>query len=469
MNSEAFLRTLRAGLAGLSKEEVDEIIADYEAHFAEARASGRSEAEVAEALGDPSRLARELRAETGLRRYEAHRSVANLITAMLALAGLAAVDIFFLMPLLLIVAAVALGIGIGLVALGAVGAHMIFTVVFLAHGGSFVGGAVRFVVGIGLIACLVVGGSLLLMGLGAGVRMLGRYMRMHYHLLEPEQDRTRVPGEDGAAQERKPAKKSAVLVVTGLIVVIALGAVLTLGSSLAGSHRAGSASWWSNGGWRCGPTWMNRFDGSSASGRGASSVNAANAAGTSPASVTFPFEANNRIDIELPASVSYQPGPKAEATVTGDPAVVSHVHIADGKLGFDNELGCSQGSQVTPLSVRLKGPPIETWGIIGSSDLALSGIDQQKLQLRIMGSGHVVASGAVQVVALNVAGSGEAELQGLKARSARIVVHGSGEVQVTAQDNADIEMRGSGVVKLHGRPAQLHSNISGSGRIENTP
>ena len=82
MNSEAFLRTLRAGLAGLSKQEIEEIIADYEAHFAEARASGRSEAEVVDALGDPARLARELRAETGLRRFESHRSFANLITAM---------------------------------------------------------------------------------------------------------------------------------------------------------------------------------------------------------------------------------------------------------------------------------------------------------------------------------------------------------------------------------------------------
>jgi uncharacterized membrane protein len=460
VNSEAFLRTLRAGLAGLSKQEIEEIIADYEAHFAEARASGRSEAEVVDALGDPARLARELRAETGLRRFEAHRSFGNLITAMLALAGLAAVDIFFLMPLLLVVAAVALGIGIGLVALGAVGAHMIFTVVFFAHGGSFVGGVIRFVVGIGLIACLVVGGSLLLLGLGAGVRMLGRYMRLHYHLLEPDQDRTRNSGEDVPTQNRNLTKRPALMVVTGLTVAIAL---LALGGSLAGSHRDGGASWWREGGWRCGPTW---FNGVSASDRTASGVNAANPAGTSPASVTFPFEANNRLDIDLPASVTYQPGPKAEATVTGDSSLVSHVRIVDGRLGFDSELDCAP---VTHLSVRLTAPSIATWGIRGNSDLVLSGIDQQKLQLRITGSGHVVATGAVQVVALNVAGSGEAELQGLSARSAEIVVHGSGEVQVAAQDSADIAIRGSGVVKLHGRPAQLHSAISGSGRIENTP
>jgi uncharacterized membrane protein len=460
VNSEAFLRTLRAGLAGLSREEADEIIADYEAHFAEARASGRSEAEVAEALGDPARLARELRAETGLRRYEAHRSVANLVTAMLALAGLAAVDIFFLMPLLLIVAAIALGLGIGLVALGAVGAHMIFTVVFLAHGGSFVGGVVRLAVGVGLIACLVVGGSLLLMGLGAGVRMLGRYMRMHYRLLKSDQDGTRVPGEDLLAQKRNPAKGRAFFAVAGSILVVALGGFLALGSA----HRdwVSSASWWHGDGWRCSPASLHK---SSASEQTASSVNTANAA-ASTASVTFPFETNDRIDIDLPASVSFQPGPKAEATVTGDSSVISHVHIANGRLGFDRELGCVP---VTQLSVRLTGPSIATWGVRGSSDLVLSGIDQQKLQLRITGSGHVAASGAVQVVALNVAGSGEAELQGLTARSAEIVVHGSGEVQVAALDNADIAIRGSGVVKLHGHPAQLHSAISGSGRIENMP
>ncbi|WP_158938584.1 DUF1700 domain-containing protein [Burkholderia sp. S171] len=460
MNSEAFLRTLRAGLAGLSKEEVEEIIADYAAHFAEARASGRSEAEVAEALGDPARLARELRAETGLRRFEAHRSFANLITAMLALAGLAAVDIFFLMPLLLVVAAIALGIGIGLVALGAVGAHMIFTVVFFAHGGSFVGGVIRFVVGIGLIACLVIGGSLLLLGLGAGVRMLGRYIRLHYRLLDPDQDRTRGSGEDVSTQKRNIAKRPAVLVVAGLTVVVA---VLALSSSLAGSHRVSGASWWREGGWRCSPTW---FDRASASAGTASGVNIANTVGTSPASVTFPFEASNSLDIELPASVTYEPGPKAEATVTGDPSVISHVRIVDGRLGFDSDLGCASG---THLSVRLTAPSIATWGIRGSSDLALSGIDQPKLQLDITGSGHVVATGAVQVVALNVAGSGEAELQGLLAKSAQIMVHGSGEVQVAAQDSADIAIRGSGVVKLHGRPAQVHSAISGSGRIENAP
>jgi len=100
MNRDAFLHILSDGLDGLPAHEIDDILADYAAYFDEADTSGRSEEEVAAALGDPRRLARELRAETGLRRWENHRSPGNSAAALLALGGLAAVDILFLLPLL---------------------------------------------------------------------------------------------------------------------------------------------------------------------------------------------------------------------------------------------------------------------------------------------------------------------------------------------------------------------------------
>jgi uncharacterized membrane protein len=185
VNSETFLTALRGGLAGLPPEDVEDIIADYAAHFVEARATGRAEGEVAAALGDPARLARELRAETGLRRFETHRSLGNLLGAMLALAGLAAVDIFFLLPLLLGGAVIALVVGVGLLVAGIVGIRIVFGVLFLAHGGAMVGVVARLLIGVGLIACLIGGGSALLLGLAAEVSMLGRYVRLHYRLLEP--------------------------------------------------------------------------------------------------------------------------------------------------------------------------------------------------------------------------------------------------------------------------------------------
>ena len=69
-------------------------------HFAEGMAAGRSEAEIAAALGDPQRLARELRAEAGLRRWETARTPANFFAAMAGFLALIAVDFVFLLPLL---------------------------------------------------------------------------------------------------------------------------------------------------------------------------------------------------------------------------------------------------------------------------------------------------------------------------------------------------------------------------------
>ncbi|MDK4715635.1 DUF1700 domain-containing protein [Rhizobium sp. CNPSo 4039] len=189
MTREAFLRTLRLGLAGLPPHEVDDIVADYAAHFSESEASGRSEEEVSAALGDPARIARELRADVGLRRFEAHWSVPNLVAAMMALAGLAIVDIFFLLPLLFVAMFVTLGLAIALVAVGALGLKIIVTTVLFHIGLPSVGMLARLLVGAGLVSCFVGGGALLLMGLSLGIRMLGQYARLHFRLAQVDEGR----------------------------------------------------------------------------------------------------------------------------------------------------------------------------------------------------------------------------------------------------------------------------------------
>ena len=65
MTRQDFIARLRAGLAGLPAQAQADIVADYETHFTEGAAAGRSEADIAAALGDPDRLARELRTEAG--------------------------------------------------------------------------------------------------------------------------------------------------------------------------------------------------------------------------------------------------------------------------------------------------------------------------------------------------------------------------------------------------------------------
>jgi uncharacterized membrane protein len=187
MNRLAFLTILGDGLAGLPAREIDDILADYDAYFDEAHASGRSEEEVAGALGDPRRLARELRAETGLRRWENHRSLSNFAAALLALGGLAAVDILLLLPLLFAVMLAVLVVGLVIFVLGIVGIGLLLSLLKIAHFASIAAIVLRAMAGIGLIAASVGCGALLLLALNGAVKMLGQYARLHYRLLKPEQ------------------------------------------------------------------------------------------------------------------------------------------------------------------------------------------------------------------------------------------------------------------------------------------
>ncbi|WFU42546.1 DUF1700 domain-containing protein [Bradyrhizobium sp. CB82] len=187
MKRADFLRILRDGLAGLPAEEIDDILADYSAHFEEARASGRAEEQVAEALGDPRRLARELRAETGLRRWENHHSLQNSTAALLALGGLAVVDVILLLPLLLVVMLILLIIAFVMLVLGIVGIGLLISLYKHLGDGRIVELVLRGLAGIALVTTGAGFGALLLLGLNAAVRWLGGYARLHYRLLKPEQ------------------------------------------------------------------------------------------------------------------------------------------------------------------------------------------------------------------------------------------------------------------------------------------
>ncbi|CAM4215876.1 DUF1700 domain-containing protein [Paenibacillus phoenicis] len=59
MNKSEFLANLRAHLSVLPPEEQNELLEDYEAHFAFGLESGRTEQEIVLELGDPAELAKE--------------------------------------------------------------------------------------------------------------------------------------------------------------------------------------------------------------------------------------------------------------------------------------------------------------------------------------------------------------------------------------------------------------------------
>jgi uncharacterized membrane protein len=185
MTRQDFIGRLRAGLTGLPEQVRADIVADYETHFTEGAAAGRSEADVAAALGDPDRLARELHAEAGLKRWEAQRNPEAAAAAVFAVLGLGAIDILVLLPILITVVSVMCAIGI-VALVGFVGGAVVFAAGPFAHGPGGIGAAL--LTGLGLMAGGVsMPAALTLVSIGL-VNALVWYGRLHYRLLKPAID-----------------------------------------------------------------------------------------------------------------------------------------------------------------------------------------------------------------------------------------------------------------------------------------
>jgi uncharacterized membrane protein len=182
MTRAEFLDTLRRRLAGLHPSEIDELMGDYAAHFADGMAAGRSEAEIAEALGDPMRLARELRAEAGFRRWEESPTPGNFFSVLFGFLALIAVDFIFLLPLLGGLALFTFLAGLLMIGLCIAGFVMMLRLFSFDHGLSL-HHLTRIFGGVGLLGVGIGGGALLLMMLNYVVRLLGRFARLHYELL----------------------------------------------------------------------------------------------------------------------------------------------------------------------------------------------------------------------------------------------------------------------------------------------
>ncbi|MFM8940653.1 MAG: DUF1700 domain-containing protein, partial [Phenylobacterium sp.] len=161
---------------------IEDYVADSAAHFDEGVAAGRSEAGIAAGLGDPARLARELKAEAGLKRWEAERNPSAAAGAIFAVLGLGVIDVLILLPILLPILGTLLGFAIVAAVLFGMGAFGFVTGAFM---GVFRDVAAVMLGGLGLMAGAVsIGAGTTLVGIGL-INLLVWYGRLHLKLLKP--------------------------------------------------------------------------------------------------------------------------------------------------------------------------------------------------------------------------------------------------------------------------------------------
>jgi uncharacterized membrane protein len=121
MNKEIFLYKLSRNLKSLPREEVDDIMMDFEEYFEVGMERGRTEQEVASSLGDPGALAKQIRAESYIKKAEETASTGNITRAVFTTIGLSFFNIIFILPIFLAVFAVVLALFAVSIAISAAG------------------------------------------------------------------------------------------------------------------------------------------------------------------------------------------------------------------------------------------------------------------------------------------------------------------------------------------------------------
>lgn len=168
--------------------------------------------------------------------------------------------------------------------------------------------------------------------------------------------------------------------------------------------------------------------------------------------------------IEGPVDVTYTISTKPSVRLLAQENILPliTVEVVDGQLVLATNRAFSTSA---PIRALVAGPSPVAVQINGSGGFVGAGLAGAALQLGIAGTGNIKASGSVDTVNIVVAGSGDVDTVGIKAKSADIQIRGSGDVYAYASQSARVGLSGSGDVRIKGAPPKRNVERAGSGDV----
>ena len=241
----------------------------------------------------------------------------------------------------------------------------------------------------------------------------------------------------------RPITQIALIGIGAAIVCLPLAATLhdwdSSSETRSSSRERGGSDWWS---------WSDDWDGFGAD---------------NSALVTRPFtwSGDDSLQLDVPAEVHFHPAAAWSLSIHGHSDTLDRLRVEQGRIRLRPRFY----RRIEGLQIELSGPALRQVKLNGSGKIRLDGIQQDKLQLEIRGSADADASGSVGALKIRIAGSGNARLTPLQVKSAEVSIAGSGDADINCSDSVQVFIAGSGNVRLHSHPRQLHSRIAGSGEI----
>ncbi|WP_099156706.1 HAAS signaling domain-containing protein [Virgibacillus ndiopensis] len=110
MTKNQFMKELDLSLKGLSSNERQDILQDFQEHFAIGVEEGKTEEQIADSLGSPKHIAKELLATYHIEKVETTATTGNIFRALWAVIGLGFFNLVIILgPFVAIVALVVAG------------------------------------------------------------------------------------------------------------------------------------------------------------------------------------------------------------------------------------------------------------------------------------------------------------------------------------------------------------------------
>jgi hypothetical protein len=154
-------------------------------------------------------------------------------------------------------------------------------------------------------------------------------------------------------------------------------------------------------------------------------------------------------------------------TVTTDdnllPYIKTEVRGDTLELGFTNAM--TNVSPTKDIVFKLSVKQLAGLEVSGSGEADAKGINEDRLRIKISGSGEVAMQGTANDLDLSISGSGGYRGEGMKTKRAEVGISGSGRAVVAADDQLNANVSGSGSIEYIGDP-QVIQHTSGSGSVQ---
>ena len=183
--------------------------------------------------------------------------------------------------------------------------------------------------------------------------------------------------------------------------------------------------------------------------------------GATATSRDLDWDGSDKVQLVAYSDARYTPGTDNKLHASGDPQVLAHLRIHDGKIDLD----CRGWRDRDKITLTLPGREFREFAIAGRSDLKLERMNQASVKAEIAGTGTITADGRIDDLRIKVAGVGHADFAKVTGRSAKVKLAGVASADIAPTQSAKIEIAGPSTVNLYSDPKDLDTQIAGPGQL----